>query len=144
VREAGDLTSTRAIIGRATRIAIDQEDSMDLNQAIEKHAEWKVKFRTAITKKETMDADTISRDNCCELGKWLHGDGRTTLGKLGSFSDCVLKHAAFHAEAGKVARTINSGNFTQAEAMLGGGSSYARASTEVGMAISRLKKEITA
>ena len=52
---------------------------MDLNQAIEKHAEWKVKFRSAIVKKESMDAGTISKDNCCELGKWLHRIGGACL-----------------------------------------------------------------
>jgi hypothetical protein len=37
-----------------------KETTMDLNQAIEKHAEWKVKFRKAISGQETMDAETIA------------------------------------------------------------------------------------
>lgn len=117
---------------------------MNLNQAIEKHAEWKVKFRSAISKKETMDADTIAKDNCCDLGKWLHGDARVQYGKLGSYAQCLVKHATFHAEAGKVARAINAQHFDQAEAMLGNGTSYFQASTAVGMAINQLKKEIGA
>jgi len=55
---------------------------MDLTQAIEKHSEWKAKFRSAISKHETMDADTISKDNCCELGKWLHGESQANSGNL--------------------------------------------------------------
>ena len=114
---------------------------MDLNQAIEKHAEWKTKFRRAITAQEAMDADTISKDNCCELGKWLYGEAKTKFGKHGAHAECVTKHAAFHAEAGKVARTINSKKFTEAEAMLNSGTPYANASSAVGLAIMRLKKE---
>lgn len=115
---------------------------MDLNQAIEKHAEWKVKFRNAITKKESMDADTISKDNCCELGKWLHGDAKARYGALHSYAECVSKHAAFHVEAGKIARIINAKQYEQAEQMLNGGNGYAHASSAVGVAINHLKKEI--
>ena len=43
---------------------------MDLDQAIAKHAEWKLKFRSAISKQETMDVTTIAKDNCCDLGAY--------------------------------------------------------------------------
>lgn len=114
---------------------------MDLNKAIEKHAEWKVKFRSAISKQEVLDAETVSKDNCCELGKWLHGESKLKFAKLASYNDCVAKHAVFHLEAGKVARTINAGKYAEAEAMLNAGSSYTTASSAVGIAITRLKKE---
>lgn len=114
---------------------------MDLDNAIAKHAEWKVKFRTAINKQELMDADTIAKDNCCELGKWLHGDGKSQLGTLASYAKCVAKHAAFHVEAGKVAKTINAKKYQVAEAMLNSGTPYSDASNEVGIAIIGLKKE---
>ena len=114
---------------------------MDLNQAIAKHAEWKVKFRAAISKQEAMDADTISKDNCCELGKWLHGEAKIKLGRFASYSECVSKHAAFHVDAGKVARSINAKKYTEAESMLGAGTSYATASSAVAAAIAHLKKE---
>ncbi|HXG49160.1 MAG TPA: CZB domain-containing protein, partial [Methylomirabilota bacterium] len=80
---------------------------MDLNQAIEKHAEWKLKFRAAISKQETMDAATIAQDNCCELGKWLHGEAKSRFGALKSYAECVSKHAEFHTEASKAAQAIN-------------------------------------
>ena len=77
---------------------------MDLNQALEKHAEWKLKFRSAINTQETMDVATISKDNCCELGKWLHSEAKTKFGSLQSYKQCVAKHALFHTEASKVAQ----------------------------------------
>jgi hypothetical protein len=114
---------------------------MDLNNAIEKHAEWKLKFRSAISKSETMDASSISKDSCCELGKWLHGEAKVKFGSLPSHSACVAKHAAFHIEAGKVAQTINARKFTEAEAMLNAGTPYTAASSAVGVAVLKLKKE---
>ena len=114
---------------------------MDLDSAVGTHAEWKVKFRSAITKQEMMDAATISKDNCCDLGKWLHGEGKTKFGRLASHAECVQKHTAFHVEAGKVASTINAKKYTEADAMIGGGTAYAQVSSSVGVAIMRLKKE---
>ncbi len=114
---------------------------MDLNHAIDRHAEWKIKFRRAISGHEMMDAATISKDNACELGKWLHGEAKAKFGKHDSLDDCITKHAAFHVEAGRVAQLINQKKFTEAEAMLNSGTSYAAASSAVGLAIMRLKKE---
>lgn len=114
---------------------------MDLNQAIEKHAEWKVKFRTAIAKQDLMNAETISKDNCCELGKWLHGVGRAKFSNLPSFMKCVSNHARFHVEAGKIAQAINAKKYTEAETMLTNGTAYSLASNEVGTAIIQLKKD---
>ena len=114
---------------------------MDLNQAIERHVEWKVKFRLAISKHETTDAATIAKDNCCELGMWLHGEAKSKFGGLPAYVQCVSKHAVFHVEAGKVAQAINSKRFSEAGAMLNSGTPYAQASGAVGVAIMQLKKE---
>lgn len=114
---------------------------MDLSQAIQKHAEWKLKFRNAINGLETLDFASIATDKCCELGKWLHGEGKIKYNELASHADCVTKHAAFHVEAGKVAAAINAKRYSEAEAMLGGGTRYASASSDVAVAITRLKRE---
>lgn len=114
---------------------------MNLDSAIQKHMEWKVKFRTAISKQEQMDAVTIGKDNCCDLGKWLHGEGKTQCSSLASYATVLNKHAMFHVEAGKVASAINAKKYTEAEAMLGGSSPFSAVSGEVGVALMRLKKE---
>ena len=114
---------------------------MDLDQAVKKHAEWKLRFRSAISNKETMDVATISKDNCCELGKWLHGEAKPKHGHLASYSECVTKHAGFHIEAGKVASAINAKKYAEAEAMIDGGTPYHTISCAVGTAIMRLKRE---
>lgn len=114
---------------------------MDLDKALHAHGEWKLKLRTAISKKEQLDATAIGADNRCPLGQWLHGDARGKYGKLKAYGNCVGKHADFHREAGKVAAAINQGRYTEAEAMLNGGTPYAAASSAVGGAILGLKKE---
>ncbi len=119
------------------------ESGVDLDKALEKHSEWKVKLRTAISKHEKMDVVTISKDNCCEFGKWLHGDAKSRLAHQPSYSECVSKHAAFHVEAGRVATMINAKKYSEAEAMLGSGSAFVSASTAVGVAIMRLKKDFS-
>lgn len=118
-----------------------REKIMDLDQAIRAHGEWKIKFRSAISKQETMDVATISADNCCQLGKWLHGEAKQKFGTLKSHADCVVKHAAFHKEAGKVAQAINAKKYIEAEAMMDSGTTYTEASRSVGVAITNLKRE---
>jgi methyl-accepting chemotaxis protein len=114
---------------------------IDLDKALEKHSEWKVKLRTAISKREEMDAATISRDDCCDFGKWLHHDVKSHLAHQSSYSECVSKHAAFHIEAGRIANMINAKKYSEAETMLGNGSPFVAASTAVGVAIMKLKKD---
>lgn len=113
---------------------------MDLDVAVGAHAQWKTKFRAAIDRKEQLDAATIGKDNCCELGKWLYSEGRQIHGTKPEFTALLEKHKVFHAEAGKVATAINIGKYEDASNMISGGSTFGAASTEVGMAISRLKK----
>ncbi len=114
---------------------------MNLDQAIEKHTQWKMKLRSAISNQETLDVLSISKDNCCDFGKWLHGEAKPQVGHLASYADTVSRHSAFHVEAGKVASAINAKKYTEAEAMLGYGTPYESTSSAVGVSIIRLKKE---
>ena len=117
---------------------------MNLDTAIQAHAQWKMKLRSAISRCEAVDAATISADNCCELGRWMHGEGRSALGRSLVFNDCVALHAAFHREAGRVATAINGRRYEEADAMLAAGSAYSEASSSVGAALIRLKREVAA
>lgn len=120
-----------------------EEISAGLDVALHKHAEWKVKFRTAMSHHEKLDVATIAKDNCCDFGKWLHGDTKLHLGHLDSFLECVAKHAAFHIEASKVAQAINENRHQEAHNMLSTESSgFISASSAVGVAIMRLKKDV--
>jgi methyl-accepting chemotaxis protein len=117
---------------------------MDLDSAVAAHAEWKIKLRTAIDRGETLDVRVVSADNCCELGRWLSADAKRLMGASPTLPDCAAKHTAFHREAGKVAQAINARQMDQARAMLAAGAAYADASSAVGVALMRLKREVAA
>lgn len=115
---------------------------MDLDSVIQKHAEWKFKFRNALHNSEQMDAPAISKDNNCEFGKWLHGEAKAQFGTRPGYAKCVADHAAFHVEAGKVAVAINAKKADEAERMLALGTSYSEASKRVSVSIIELKNQI--
>jgi methyl-accepting chemotaxis protein len=94
----------------------------------------------AIDKHEKVDAGSIGKDNCCDLGKFLHGAGKAQLGALPSYALCVAKHAEFHREAGRVAQVINDGKYAEADKLLDG-KTYAAASFAVVTAIGTMKRE---
>jgi hypothetical protein len=114
---------------------------MHLGNAIAAHNEWKAKFRTAITKNETLDTTTISADNCCELGKWLYGEGKTLFGKLPMHTHCVATHKIFHQEAGQIAEAINAKNFVEADSMLAAHTPFSKTSIALAEAILQLTKD---
>lgn len=113
---------------------------MNLDESVKKHAEWKTKFRSAIAKQEELDVPAIARDNCCPLGSWLHGEGKSALGSRPEFQRAVAAHKTFHAEAGKLAQLINAKKFAEAEKLLENNTPYAEASGKVGVALMALKK----
>jgi methyl-accepting chemotaxis protein len=112
---------------------------VDLDIAIQKHAQWKFKFNDALHNKEQLDAAAISKDNNCEFGKWLHGDAKEQFGKEGSYVKCVADHAAFHVEAGKIAVLVNAHKPDEAERLMAKGSAYDQVSKRVAISIIELK-----
>jgi len=113
---------------------------INLDSAIRAHADWRNKLRHAAAKHEQLDAQTISRDDCCEMGRWLHGAGGSRYGGKPIFVELIAGHKNFHEQAGKVARAVNQGD-AQVAHMMDSGTPFSRASNEVGRLIVQLKKE---
>ena len=113
---------------------------MNLDDAILAHYAWKNKLKAAITARSQLDAATISRDDCCEFGKWLHGAGGQLYKGRVEFTALLQKHKVFHAEAGKVATAINSGHYDEASHMIESSTPFGTASLAVGMAVNTLKR----
>ncbi|MBC3873353.1 CZB domain-containing protein [Undibacterium flavidum] len=114
---------------------------MNLDNAVETHAQWKTKLRTAIAKRQQLDLLSLSRDDCCELGQWLHGPGKVSYGRLSAHGDCIHKHVVFHREVAKIAKAVNTQQFELAETMLNAGSAYTQASSALSVSFLRLRKE---
>ncbi|MDD0838090.1 methyl-accepting chemotaxis protein [Curvibacter sp. HBC61] len=115
---------------------------LNVDSAIEAHRQWKVKLRAAIEQRSQLDAQTISCDDRCPLGQWLHGRGGQRFGGKPSFVALLEEHKGFHLAAGDVARRINAGALDDAQRMLGAGSAFAKASNAVTTALSRIKRGI--
>ena len=122
---------------------VTEKIDIDLDGALKKHADWKVKLRTAIVNKEKLDAETISKDNCCDFGKWLYSeDSHSKVSHLDSYKMCLKNHAEFHKAAGAIAHEINAKNFDEASNMLNDSNgAFITTSGEVGKAIMKLKKD---
>ena len=114
---------------------------INLDSAIRAHADWRNKLRHAAAKHEQLDVQTISRDDCCEMGRWLHGAGGSRYGGKPIFVELIAGHKNFHEQAGKVARAVNQGD-AQVAHMMDSGTPFSRASNEVGRLIVQLKKEL--
>jgi methyl-accepting chemotaxis protein len=130
--------------GYAAQLArgADQELDFDFDQAVEAHRQWKIKLRTAIGTQAQLDAATIRRDDCCPLGKWLHGPGKAGCGGRPGFVELLREHAEFHTAAGEVAERINRGAYEAAEQMIGSGSRFADASNRTVSAILRVQRDL--
>ncbi|MEI7797002.1 MAG: CZB domain-containing protein [Methylococcaceae bacterium] len=110
---------------------------------IASHAYWKERLFNAIENKEKIDINIISKNNLCDLGKWL-SDSHPHIGHLQSYHDLAEKHTKFHVESSKVAEQINAKKYDDALRLMDESSAFERASTEVIEVIFQLKKDVDA
>ena len=112
---------------------------MDLSTAYKSHVEWRVLLKNAIRTGEKLDVANIKRDDCCDLGKWLHGEGKGLYGTKPEFVKLVEVHHVFHRETAIVATAINELDHDTANEMMDMSRAFGRASLDVGTAINALK-----
>lgn len=113
-----------------------------LSRALKAHEQWKLKLQTAVEDGSPLDVALLSRDDCCELGKWLNSEGRYSYGGKPEFVNLVDKHTEFHHVAGTVAGIINSNGAQNLGSLLQSGSQYSFASTDVRFAIMQLQRRV--
>ncbi len=115
-------------------------------EAIDTHVRWKERLRAYISgaSQEELKVETVSRDDLCTLGQWIHGIGGERFGQLPAFSVVRSRHAHFHRCAGEVL-TVARENKERALSMLEEGA-YPDASEQVAEAIVSLfeKRGVTA
>ncbi len=94
---------------------------MNFDDAIAAHIKWKVRLSQFIdgTGSEKLQSANVCKDNNCDLGKWIHGEG-TKFKSLPHYQDLVKKHANFHLCAGDVVKKVENNDKTGARAALGG------------------------
>lgn len=114
-------------------------EGIDVNSIIDAHRQWKVKLRDAMELGTKVDVATLSRDDCCALGKWIYADGQR-LRERTSFTALVGNHAHFHQVAGQVGQLINEGRYEQAEDALAPNTPFTQATSDVVMVLSAAKR----
>ncbi len=114
-------------------------DGVDIDAVIEAHRRWKVTLRQAIEDRSQVDTSTLSRDDCCSLGRWIYGDGQR-LAQRPTFNTLVAKHAQFHRVAGQVGDLINQRRMRQAEDALAPGTPFSNATADVAKTLSTAKR----
>jgi hypothetical protein len=117
---------------------------MDLDNAISVHVQWKSKLSAFIARPDnSLNADSVAKDNQCELGQWLYGEGRAH-SKLPEFAQLTVNHARFHKAAGNLIQKVQSGESVTEEIALGSKSEYAAASNAVVGSLMSMKKKLCA
>jgi methyl-accepting chemotaxis protein len=114
-------------------------EGIDIDAIIDAHRQWKVKLRDAIEHGAQVDVATLSRDDCCALGKWIYGEGGRFAGRH-RFDALCEKHKHFHQVAGRVGETINQRRYEEAEEELAPGTGFALASSEVVLELASAKR----
>ena len=113
---------------------------MDLEHATLAHQQFKSRLNQFIggSLREPFDPVAAGRDDRCELGLWLKGEGRRLYRNEEAFRQLELVHAQFHEKAGKVAKLAAEGDTKQAQALFD--ASFHEDSREIALAIRRLRK----
>ncbi len=115
---------------------------MNLDEAVRAHSAWKMKLSAYLRHPDASLKSIEVRSDCrCELGKWLHGDGRK-LAAIPEYKTLLERHAHFHRAAADVVDMANSGKATSEATALGAESPYSAASREIVMAIMALQKRL--
>lgn len=102
--------------------------------AIAAHRDWKATLGDAIaTGASRLDPLRVGRDDCCELGAWLHGQPG---GDPATLACLLAEHARFHQLAARILEMAIAGHTRAATRALDG--EYAFVSAELESLLQRL------
>ncbi|MFM2066977.1 MAG: hypothetical protein RLZZ584_1886 [Pseudomonadota bacterium] len=104
---------------------------LDFQAAIRVHHEWKQHLDELLQgqERDTLDPVTVCRDDLCELGQWIYGEGRRVFGHLPLFEELRVSHADFHLVAGEVVHGVRAGRVEHARQLMA--EDYQRTSQQV-------------
>lgn len=118
-------------------------DVEKLNLAIAAHAKWKHLLKEVIdSQKCDRTLDSVKADSQCDFGKWLmslSGADRTSV----HWQTIHKLHAEFHIAAAKVLEMALKGKRDEATAELSMHGAFTRVSSQLTVAVSNWKRELT-
>lgn len=115
---------------------------LNFDDMILSHSKWKNRLKKAILAKEQIDTQVAGKDDQCELGKWIHGEGKK-YAAVSAFGDLKAKHARFHASILNVVNQARSASPEKALEMVDPTTGeFGRASSDCINAILALKQSL--
>jgi methyl-accepting chemotaxis protein len=117
---------------------------LDKDRITPKHPDLTLKSRQCIANQPSLNPYIIGKDNCCELGKWLYGEGKSRYGHLKNYSTVMDSHAQFHLEVKKIAFAARKKTQHEVENMMKDGSIFSVLVLKIAQSIDHLKREIDA
>jgi hypothetical protein len=93
---------------------------LDIETAKFAHENWKLRLLAYLEGKssEEFSPEVICFDDRCDLGKWIHGQGKAKLGVFPGFTALTGHHKMFHYAASNVVSLQNAGHTSEAHHML--------------------------
>jgi len=112
----------------------------EITKAVGAHGLWKNRLIQAIDSGTSeFDPAAVGKDNQCEFGKWLYGDGAHFKGA--SYDKVRKLHADFHTEAANVLRLATAGHRPEAHKALERESTFTKTSAALTSAMMTWAKE---
>jgi Chemoreceptor zinc-binding domain len=102
---------------------VDMREAMlglDIDMAKSAHENWKLRLEAYLAgrSQEAFSPETICFDDRCDLGRWIHGPGKTKLGRFPGFTALTSHHKMFHYAASNVVALYQAGRMEEAQRML--------------------------
>jgi hypothetical protein len=107
------------------------------------HAEWMAMLREFIYGNGDMEPEHVARDDQCEIGAWLYGDGKRYR-HLQEYENAREVHAQLHCHAAHVVILVRVGRRTEAAANIAQGGELRKLSSTLVKAFTRLNRRIVA
>jgi hypothetical protein len=115
---------------------------MNIDEAIGAHTRWKLKLSAYLLHPDhSLDPATVAQDQRCDLGQWIHGEGRK-YASLPEIKTLEADHARFHKAASNVVSKADSGQNVSLEIALGAHSEFASASTAIVTSLMAMKRHL--
>ncbi len=115
---------------------------MNFDESVAAHTRWKARLRAALDGVvEALDPATVARDDACDLGRWIHGDG-DRYKALAEHQVLLAAHARFHQCAAEVVTKKALGMKAEAETLMANKGDFSRTSTETISAIMAMQRAV--
>src|SRR5450830_108620 len=121
--------------------ALGENKAFSFQDAENAHARWKMRLVQYVAghSHESFDVESVSCDDKCDLGKWIHGPA-TRHSLLSEYKNLRGSHADFHKSVGAIVRCVQDHKTDEARMLLGG--NFAAASKKTIGAIQAMRDKV--